>query len=79
MTPIEFRTIRNELGLSLKGTARLFRMGAHGYRNIQRWEAGEQDIPGWAGLVFDILRRGKQPNLDPFRRKHSGRPKGSAG
>lgn len=58
MTPAEFKAIRRSLGLSLEGTARLFRMGKYGRRNVIRWEQGQQDIPGWAAFIFEAYRDG---------------------
>ena len=69
MSPDAFKTIRHDLGLSQRGTAKLFRMGFHGYRNVQRWEAGDQDIPGWATLIMEILHAREWPDLTPFERK----------
>ena len=68
MTPERFKSIRLKLGLSQRGAASLLRMGKHGYRNVQRWEYGVQDIPGWAALVWNILESGELPDLMPYRR-----------
>lgn len=69
MTPKTFKETRNALGLTQRGLARLFRMGKHGWRNVQRWEAGVQDIPGWAGLVMELLYSREWPDLTPYKRK----------
>ena len=65
----DFKAIRNDLNLTQRGIARLFRMGVHGWRNVQRWESGHQDIPGWATLVMEILQSRKLPDLSPYERK----------
>jgi hypothetical protein len=58
MNAEQFKAIRRELGLSQRATSKLFRMGTHGWRNVQRWEAGEQDIPWWAIYTFLSLQNG---------------------
>jgi len=75
MKPQEFKNIREALDLTQHGTARLFRMGKHGGRNVQHWEAGNAEVPGWASLVMDILNSGKLPDLTPFKRQKPGRPR----
>lgn len=58
MTRDELKELRHRLGLSVNGLARLLRMqGAHGGRTVQRWEAGEQDVPGYVALVCELVER----------------------
>lgn len=46
---------REALGLSTAGLARLLRMqGVHAARTVRRWEAGGQDIPGYAQVILDL-------------------------
>ena len=62
MTPDTFKNIRNPLGLSQRGTARLFRMGQNGWRNLQRWESGDQDLPWWASFIITAYNDGGIPD-----------------
>lgn len=68
MTPQEFKTHRNDLNLTLRGFATLLRMGKHGWRTVQRWEAGTQDIPGYASLLMEVITTRQIPDLTPFKR-----------
>ena len=68
MTPQEFKTHRNDLHLTLRGFAALLRMGKHGWRTVQRWEAGTQDIPGYASLLMEVITTRQIPDLTPFKR-----------
>jgi DNA-binding transcriptional regulator YiaG len=68
LTPQEFKTHRNDLNLTLRGFAALLRMGKHGWRTVQRWEAGTQDIPGYASLLMEIISTRQIPDLTPFKR-----------
>ena len=67
MTPQEFKTHRNDLNLTLRGFAALLRMGKHGWRTVQRWEAGTQDMPGYAVLLMEIISTRQIPDLEPFK------------
>jgi hypothetical protein len=76
VSPDTFKSIRNHLGLSQRGTANLLRMAKHGVRNVQRWEEidpktgkPKQDIPGWAAFIMEMLYSRKWPDLTPFKRK----------
>jgi DNA-binding transcriptional regulator YiaG len=64
MTPENFKHRRQKLGLSQAATARLMRMGRHGAQNVHRWEAGHSPLPGWAGVIMEIVSTGMIPNLD---------------
>ena len=68
MTPQEFKTHRNDLNLTLRGFATLLRMGKHGWRTVQRWEADTQDIPGYASLLMEVITTRQIPDLTPFKR-----------
>ena len=68
MTPQEFKTHRNDLNLTLRGFAALLRMGKHGWRTVQRWEAGTQYIPGYASLLMEVITTRQIPDLTPFKR-----------
>lgn len=61
MTPEQFKTIRNDLGISLRDLSVFLRMGKYGFRNIHRWEKDEQDIHPAAVEIFKILKTGKIP------------------
>ena len=58
MNSEEFKAIRRELGLSQRATSALLGMAPNGWRNVQRWEASEQDIPWWAIYTFLSLQNG---------------------
>ena len=54
LTPAEFKSIRNALGLSAQAMAR--GLGVSDGRTVRRWEAGDRDIPGTLdALLPDIL------------------------
>ena len=52
MTPAEFKDARLKLGLSVERMAAVLHVQA---RNLQRWEAGDRDIPGPAIALVEIL------------------------
>ncbi|HTV89588.1 MAG TPA: hypothetical protein VME41_11285 [Stellaceae bacterium] len=56
--PLLFRRCRAALGLSAQGMARLLRVS--GYRTVQRWEAGDRDVPGpaWVALRYMLSGHG---------------------
>lgn len=58
MTSEELKSFRRALGLSAEGYARLLRMqGVHAGRTVQRWESGEQGVPGYVTLLCELLER----------------------
>jgi len=56
MTPTEFRRIRQALGLSTQGLARLLQVSDG--RTVRRWEAGDRDIPGPVRVLMLLLKSG---------------------
>lgn len=56
MTPAEFRTARQALGLSLSGMARALGLGKHGKTTVQRFERGKiTPSPATIRHVRDLL------------------------
>lgn len=53
MTPKQFRRARKMLGLSQPELAELLEIATD--RNIRRWEAGQQDIPGPVLLCLELM------------------------
>lgn len=53
MTPAELKSARHTLGLSAEGFARVYRVASG--RTVQRWEAGDNDIPGPVVVLTRIL------------------------
>jgi DNA-binding transcriptional regulator YiaG len=53
MTPGEFRTIRERLGLNTHGLAVV--IGASSGRTVRRWEAGEREISGPVQRLMRLL------------------------
>lgn len=57
MTPRQFLMARRLMDLSRGQLAAILGLGRHGVRTIQRWEAGERDIPQPA--IRELCRLGK--------------------
>jgi DNA-binding transcriptional regulator YiaG len=58
MTPADLRAARHALGLSAEGFARV--LGVSAARTVQRWEAGDRDIPGTVAVLIKILMESAQ-------------------
>ena len=56
MTPTVFRHIRQALGLSAEGLARVLQVSSG--RTVRRWEAGDRDIPGPVRVLMLLLKSG---------------------
>ena len=54
MTPSDLRAVRSALGLSGAEFARM--VGAADARNVRRWEAGDNDIPGGTRKLLEALQ-----------------------
>lgn len=55
MTPSEFKSIREALGLTQSALASLFAMGGDGARTVRRWETGERSIPGPVAVLMRLF------------------------
>ena len=55
MTPKDFKSARQTLGLSSKGMARALQVESG--RTIRRWEAGDREIPGPAIVALTFMLR----------------------
>ncbi len=66
MTPIEFKSARRALNLSVRHLASLCNMGVHGERNIRRWEAGTHPVPGHTSLLVTWLAYDVEPVPEDF-------------
>lgn len=56
MTPDTVKQIREQLGLSQSGMARLLRLHpVNGRRTVRRWELGEVPVPGPAAVALELL------------------------
>ncbi len=58
MTPEDLKAARHALGLSAEGFARVLEVGSG--RTVQRWEAGDRDIPGPVIVLTRILLQSAQ-------------------
>ncbi len=67
MTPTEFRTARERLGMSPYGRARLLRLS--GPTAIRHWEKGRYPVPGPVRAAMAWLLAGNLPDLEPYKRK----------
>jgi len=56
MTPAEFKSIRNSLGLSQARLAKALRLKDG--RTIRRYESGETEISGPVSLIMEMLDAG---------------------
>jgi DNA-binding transcriptional regulator YiaG len=76
MTPLEFKAMRNKLGLSQSQLCVLWGMGANGGRTIRKWETGERALcPRAARLIaYEVEAAEKRANLptpsSPDRAQH---------
>lgn len=52
MTPAEFRRRLLRISMTLNGFADVTEANP---RTVIRWSNGEQDIPRWVGLTFDLM------------------------
>jgi DNA-binding transcriptional regulator YiaG len=57
MTPSEFKTIRQQAGLTQSRLAALLRISDS--RAIRRWELGERPISGPVSLLMEMIEAGK--------------------
>ena len=57
MTPNEFKTIRNKLGLKQNGMAEALGLAKNGDRSIRRWESGSTAIPEPVAMAVRSLTR----------------------
>ena len=55
MTPEQFRTSRNNLGLSQRQLAEVWSMGANGERTIRRWEQGDTPVNPVAAYCIQMM------------------------
>lgn len=53
MTAEEFRTLRLSMGLSAERCAQI--LGISSGRQIRRWEAGDNKVPGPAAVAMELL------------------------
>ena len=53
MTPAELKAARHALGLSAEGFSRV--LCVQSGRTVQRWEAGDRDIPGPVIVLVRLL------------------------
>ena len=60
MTPETIKTARLALGVSTGDFARLMRVDK---RTVERWEAGDRDIPGPATIMVEVLIQSPQARL----------------
>lgn len=58
MTPAELKAARHSLGMSAEAFARVLQVQSG--RTVQRWEAGERDIPGPVLVLTRILLQSAQ-------------------
>jgi len=56
--PAEVKAARRALGLSAEKFARV--IGIQGFRTIQRWESGSNDIPGPARVLIYLIMNSQQ-------------------
>ena len=64
MSPQDVTRIREGLGLSQAGLARLLRMGSGSARTVRSWEAGEVErIPGPVQVALEALEAGWAPGV----------------
>ena len=61
MTPAEVLAARRELGLSQRALARFLGVG---FRTVQRWEYGQQDIPEMASMLLAWLAWDERPERE---------------
>lgn len=64
MTSDQFKRRIGHLGFSQSGFARYVEVTS---RTVRRWATGEQDIPGWVGVMLGLLkeRQGRARNRPP--------------
>jgi transcriptional regulator with XRE-family HTH domain len=55
MTPAQFKSARETLGLSQASLASLLQMGGDGERTVRRWEVGERRIPGPVAVLMRLF------------------------
>jgi len=55
MTPADFRSARNALGLTQHQMAEALQMGKHGWQTISGWENGNRPIPGPVAIAVRCL------------------------
>ena len=60
MTPAEVVNIREQLGLTQSGLARVLRITD--IRTIRRWEKGEIPVSGPASVVLELMAADELPN-----------------
>lgn len=51
------------MGMSLADLADALRMGAHGERNLRRWEKDEVPIPGAVCVAVEAMQAGFVPEI----------------
>jgi DNA-binding transcriptional regulator YiaG len=56
MTPEQFKTIRQQAGLTQSRLAALLRISDS--RTIRRWETGEREVSGPVSILMEMLRDG---------------------
>lgn len=59
MTPTQFKTIREDAGLSLAETACI--LDVSDLRTVRRYEAGDRSISGPIGTLMTMLANGELP------------------
>jgi DNA-binding transcriptional regulator YiaG len=61
VTPTEFKSARNALGMSANQMARA--LGVHEGRTVRRWQDGTQDVPGpvAVAVAYMLRERGLTP------------------
>ena len=56
MTPADFKSLRQFLGFSTQGLARLLQVSDG--RTVRRWESGDRGIPGPVCMLMCLLSSG---------------------
>lgn len=73
MTPADIRAFRARWGLSQRALAA--ELGVANYRTVQRWEAGDIDVPGPAALAMALIdERGALPSRWPIKERPDPQP-----
>lgn len=64
MSPADFRTALQALGLTYHTAAETLRMGKWGYQTVGKWARGEAPIPGPAQVAIELMLR-QRPSATP--------------
>jgi transcriptional regulator with XRE-family HTH domain len=61
MTPEQFRTARQSIGLTQHALAEALGMGRWGWQTISKWENGHWPVPADMPAKLEMLDRGELP------------------